>query len=811
MSERKIRVMQPVHGLDQYGNTQLHIDAGDGERAKVLAAFNVSDPIALLMQGNTKGNTPLHIAILKKRHVIVEDMLDKLFSAAVQDQRFLDALNAVNEDGYSVLQCIVLNEQLFRKLMERSEAAEKLKSVLSSKGADGSTALHLALSDESIEVVNLINEKIKEANQEQGLQRDVLLAKDVNGNTPLHFAVDLEDEAESEKLAGNMLPVQDITLLSDVLSSGNNKGNTAAHAAVGKQKYKVAQVFYDRILGQPELLNVLKTENNAGDSLLKLMVLGSKEFLNHCLSTAKASVTLDGLRTLTVGEGDDAKTLYQFAQEEDNQELVNIIDTLKTFTDVTIADNWNATAQIMDFVNNHKAEALSGFYTIVAVMAVSLTYYKSKPALATNAAGVANLIYSPLVIMEAKLAYDMDVLRGAVSVCVASAVPTAVKFGPNGVLFGCIFGAALGGIGEYVQILNPIKTTWNRINTTLIADSVSSILVAAADKYKAADEQALPKNHASSGIQSSLDDFVPLQFAGAFENAKKAKKYLKLGIDLSFIADGVLNLEYVYRQYYDVPKNYYFEIPSDCLLILSVGANVLGGHYLLALDSARNIKVLNNFINSQGDNSKNGLGIAKIALNLVLTYIMPASIPVKVVYFAIQGVTAGVNFGYIEAADNSALYSGSLGLLLLTKAICVLTYPGGMLVKVGLLLDTAVILHEGFGISLPKLAIEYLYDPLSPEYKAPIIAVGKTIETTSLALHKLAIELPDTLQAFQTNNIPPFETIVSGAKGIVSCGLAIFGDSTDKSELCSNFENHYMDAVPVLAGVVVLGVVKYFP
>jgi len=66
---------------------------------------------------------------------------------------------------------------------------------------------------------------------------------------------------------------------------------------------------------------VLSATNTDGYSLLRYIVFGSTKFQTSCLTKARAAQTINALIAIKV----DAKTLYQFAQEEENQEFVDII------------------------------------------------------------------------------------------------------------------------------------------------------------------------------------------------------------------------------------------------------------------------------------------------------------------------------------------------------------------------------------------------------------------------------------------------------------------------------------------------------
>jgi len=333
---------------DALDNSQFLNYVEGSELDNIRQALSVTDDVAviknLLLAHDSKDNAALHLAILQEDTEIVKVILAKLFS--LRDEELLKSvLNAVNKDGYSVLRYLAINKELFEELVKQAKEAGNLKFIFLCQGIENRTVLHFAIYDESTEVVDLIRDTIKA----EKLERDVLLAKDIYGNTPSHFAVDNGDKT----LANDLLSVDDVNLESDLLSASNNKGNTAAHAAMIDEKYDVAQVYYERILSKSKFLNVLSATNTDGYSLLRYIVFGSTEFQTSCLTKAREAQTINALIAIKV----DAKTLYQFAQEEEDQEFVGVLaDLMKPVIAGTINirpdKNRNGTIDLAQYITN---------------------------------------------------------------------------------------------------------------------------------------------------------------------------------------------------------------------------------------------------------------------------------------------------------------------------------------------------------------------------------------------------------------------------------------------------------------------------
>lgn len=229
-----------IDARDKDGQTALHHACA---RERIAVVKKLIERGADLNAVDKDGMTPLHRAMSERSDDVIDAYVAVLGAKA--------ELDVLSEQGETPLMHAV------RSGFERS--VEKLIAAgadITARGADGRTALHVALAENQ----NAIALTLATALQARGIQPDTLADK--SGDTPLHYAARVDAAAVAEKL---------LECGADI-DRANADGDTPLHIAVRNQHFSMTTTLVER--GAKSLI-----ANKSGDTPVDIVMQAEQGYL----------------------------------------------------------------------------------------------------------------------------------------------------------------------------------------------------------------------------------------------------------------------------------------------------------------------------------------------------------------------------------------------------------------------------------------------------------------------------------------------------------------------------------------------------
>ena len=240
-----------------------------------------------------------------------------------------DLLNKVlavkNKYKQELLNKIVADERLdvLKLMTEQAKTSTLHDEFLSFKDSNGKSALLIASAKGKVDLVNyLVTEIATTAEQEQ---QDSLLAQDNQKSSALHWAT----YANSPEIAKTLMAAAATAgVLKSMLLSQDVDGNTPlSRASYAAKSADVEMTILDKVLENPDFLEILNTENNYGQSYFgKIVSEGKKDVLEKIITQATGTPDLvKQIITFKNADGDDILKLATDAEATaDAENLANV-------------------------------------------------------------------------------------------------------------------------------------------------------------------------------------------------------------------------------------------------------------------------------------------------------------------------------------------------------------------------------------------------------------------------------------------------------------------------------------------------------
>jgi len=253
--EELLRLFTP----DEEGDTQLHIAIIQGSNLAV-ALVNVAAEIStdFLNIQNLLGQTPVHLAVLTKQHMLMRHLVLRGAALDVRDRNGNTALHLACRDGS--LPCIyaLLNPLNVEEYREANVCCfTNFPQDLNIKNYDGETCLHMAVSHGHADAIVYLVKYAK---------ADIDLRDGRSGRTVLHYAVE----------AGNFNMVQ--FLLDHCEADVNAQtfdGATPLKLAIGRRHSSIKTLLQQRG-ADPSSLNYDFLEYDESDEEMDDVHIGGK-------------------------------------------------------------------------------------------------------------------------------------------------------------------------------------------------------------------------------------------------------------------------------------------------------------------------------------------------------------------------------------------------------------------------------------------------------------------------------------------------------------------------------------------------------
>ncbi|XP_053160593.1 NF-kappa-B inhibitor epsilon [Hemicordylus capensis] len=236
--------------ISEDGDTLLHLAIIHCVPSLALGCI-AQLPIEVLELQNDLFQTPLHLSVYLEQSSVVEALVLKGVSTALQDRNGNTPLHlACEQQSLECAQLLLLQEPISAKNLE----ARRIPQALQLQNWQGLTCLHISTLKGNLKLMTLLVKKGADINVQDG----------TSGKTPLHLAVENHDE----------MAVKHLLKMGAQVDTQMYNGCTPLHLAVGRKDAAIAAILCQS--GADTLLRNMEDETaqdlaDGNDDILTLL------------------------------------------------------------------------------------------------------------------------------------------------------------------------------------------------------------------------------------------------------------------------------------------------------------------------------------------------------------------------------------------------------------------------------------------------------------------------------------------------------------------------------------------------------------